>query len=298
MDLRVLPTFVAVADCGHFGRAAAIVNLSQPAVSYQISQLEESIGARLFNRDRHRVTLTVAGEALLEEARAILEAAARAEARLRAVTTGSVGRVRIGATATAALYVMPPLIAAFRARHPRYGCTFVAGAAGDLEDRVIRNELDMAVVAGSRPEGGLRARLLAPDRFVLVGAAPARRGRWRPADLQHAAWVLREEGSDARRLALRWLERRGLTPSQTMTLEGPAAVVEAAAAGLGLALVSERAARGAIAAGRLGAIAAPHLPARAFWLVDYPRRHHGAACQAMSALLISSGEDPRSRSQT
>lgn len=289
MDLRLLPTFVAVAECRHFGRAASIVNLSQPAVSHQISQLEESIGARLFNRDGRRVTLTVAGEALLEDARAILDAAARAESRLRDVTSGSVGRVRIGATATAGLYFLPGIIREYRAAHPRFDCRLRLGSAADLEDSVVRNELDMAVIAGVRPHGELRARELAKDRFVLIAPASAARGRRaRISDLKNAAWVIREEGSDARRQTLRWLQRKRLTPSCVVTVDGPSALTEAVASGLGFGLTSERAAEAAIEAGRVVKLeAGPALPARAFWLVDHPHKHHGPACQAMLATIRS-----------
>lgn len=299
MDLRLLPTFVAVAECRHFGRAASIVNLSQPAVSHQISQLEASIGARLFNRDGRRVTLTVAGEALLEEARAILDTAARAEARLRDVTSGAVGRVRIGATATAGLYLLPDIIAAYRAAHPRYDCRLWIGSAGEIEDRVVRNELDMAVVAGARPHGELRSRELANDRFVLIAPASAGRGRRaRRSNLEHARWVMREEGSDARRQTLRWFQRKRLAPSCIVTVDGPSALVEAVASGLGFALASERAAEAALAAGRVSRVdAGPALPVRAFWLADHPHKHHGPACQAMLALITSFSDRPsRSRS--
>jgi LysR family transcriptional regulator, transcriptional activator of the cysJI operon len=295
MDLRLLPTFVAVAQCRHFGRAASIVNLSQPAVSHQISQLEESLGARLFNRDGRRVTLTVAGEALLEEARAILDSASRAESRLREVTSGSVGRVRIGATETAALYYLPPILSDYRLRFPKYECRLWIGTASEVEDRVVRHELDMAVVAGSRPHGELRAVELSADPAVLIG----RRGTVKPrkvttAQLQSSDWILREEGSDARRDAIRWLEGKRLTRVRTVTVNGPSAVVEAVAAGLGLAMVSERAARHAREAGRIDVLdPGPALPARSLWLVDHPHKHHGAACQAMLAALTSSVDRPK-----
>ena len=79
MELRLLHTFVAVADLRHFARAAERCNLSQPAVSHQIRQLEEQVGARLLNRDRRRVSLTVAGDLLLDDARRILAAVDRAQ---------------------------------------------------------------------------------------------------------------------------------------------------------------------------------------------------------------------------
>ena len=92
MELRQLRTFVAVAELRHFARAASLCNLSQPAVSHQIAILEEEIGAKLLNRAARRVSLTVAGEVFLEEARRILGAVDRAHERMEEVARGAVGR--------------------------------------------------------------------------------------------------------------------------------------------------------------------------------------------------------------
>src|SRR5262244_4061285 len=107
MELRQLRTFVAVAELKHFARAASLCNLSQPAVSHQIALLEEEIGAKLLNRAARRVSLTVAGEVFLEEARRILGALDRAHERMQEVARGAVGRIRLGATPTPGLYLLP-----------------------------------------------------------------------------------------------------------------------------------------------------------------------------------------------
>src|SRR5207253_3323834 len=89
-----LRTFDAVAEFRHFARAANACNLSQPAVSHQIAQLEADVGAKLLNRAPRRVSLTVAGEVMLEEARRVLAAVDRARERMQEVTSGAVGRDR------------------------------------------------------------------------------------------------------------------------------------------------------------------------------------------------------------
>src|SRR5207237_3984687 len=89
MELRQLRTFVAVAELRHFARAASLCNLSQPAVSHQIALLEGELGATLLNRAPRRVSLTVAGEVLLEEARRILGAVDRAHERMQEVARGA-----------------------------------------------------------------------------------------------------------------------------------------------------------------------------------------------------------------
>src|SRR5262245_14167918 len=128
MELRQLRTYVAVAEQKHFARAASLCNLSQPAVSHQIALLEEEVGVRLFNRAARRVSPTVAGEAFLEEARRILGAVDRAHERMQAVARGAVGRIRIGATPTPALHLLPPLLARYRSEHPTYDVRFEIGS--------------------------------------------------------------------------------------------------------------------------------------------------------------------------
>src|SRR6476660_7752528 len=136
MELRQLRTFVAVAELRHFARAASLRNLSQPAVSHQIALLEEEVGAKLLNRATRRVSLTVAGEVFLEEARRILGAVERAHERMQEVARGAVGHIRIGATATPGLYLLPALLATYRGKHETYDLHFEIGPTHLLAERV------------------------------------------------------------------------------------------------------------------------------------------------------------------
>src|ERR671934_865602 len=165
MELRQLRTFVSVAELRHFARAASVCNLSQPAVSHQIALLEEELGARLLNRATRRVSLTVAGEVFLEEARRILGAVDRAHERMQEVARGAIGRIRLGASATPGLYLLPSLLATYRSEHESYDLRFEIAPVHAIVERVARNDLDMAIVAGSLPSGELQARSLSEDDF-------------------------------------------------------------------------------------------------------------------------------------
>src|SRR2546422_1679651 len=177
MNLAHLKTFVAVAELRHFARAASACNVSQPAVSHQIAQLEDSVGAKLLNRAPRRVSLTVAGEVLLEEARRILAAVDRARERMHGVTSGAVGRIRLGASATPGLYLMPQLLAIYRVAHPTFDLQFEIGVLDDICERVARNDLDMAIIAGVHATHQLRAKPLRRDQLIAVPAPPTRSHR-------------------------------------------------------------------------------------------------------------------------
>jgi LysR family transcriptional regulator, transcriptional activator of the cysJI operon len=295
MNLAHLKTFVAVAELRHFARAASLCNLSQPAVSHHIAQLEAAVGAKLLNRAARRVSLTVAGEVMLEEARRILAAVDRARERMHEVSTGAVGRIRLGASATPGLYLLPPLLATYRAAHPTFDLQFQIGAVDDIAGRVIRNDLDMAIIAGRPPTAELRATLLCRDELVAVRApSTVLNGRepLRRADLERPCWILREVGSATRREIDTWIHRHRLIPSHTMTFDGPDAVKRAVMAGLGIAIVSKSTVGEELTSRRLVLLKlALTLPAREFYLVDHPQKHHGAACGAMLRLLTETFAD-------
>src|SRR5919199_755876 len=176
MELRQLRTFVAVAELRHFAKAASLCNLSQPAVSHQIALLEQELGAKLLNRAARRVSLTVAGEVFLEEARRILGAVDRAHERMEEVARGAVGRIRLGATPTPGLYVLPPLLAKYRGEHQAYDLRFAIGPIHEIAERVARNDLDMAMVSrltvgddlANRRLAVLPVRATLPTREILL----------------------------------------------------------------------------------------------------------------------------------
>jgi DNA-binding transcriptional LysR family regulator len=287
MNLTHLKTFVAVAELRHFARAASACNVSQPAVSHQIAQLEETVGAKLLNRAPRRVSLTVAGEVLLEEARRILAAVDRARERMHEVSSGAVGRIRLGASATPGLYLLPALLARYRVSHPTFDLEFQIGAVDEIAERVIRNDLDMAVIAGRPPTDELRVRTLINDEFVAIGGpGTIRPARGSQPALGAQCWIMREEKSTTRREVEAWLNRHGIVPARTMTFDGPDAVKRAVTAGLGIALVSKLTVDEDLKTRRVIRLDVGRpLPTRTVHLVDHPHKHHGAACSAMLKLF-------------
>ncbi|WP_194723329.1 LysR substrate-binding domain-containing protein [Noviherbaspirillum malthae] len=119
IELRQLRYFVAVAEENHFGRAAARLHMTQPPLSQTIQALEAALGTDLFERTRRSVALTPAGEALLPEARRILQQTAALPDLARRAASGESGMLSLCFVSTADYSVLPPLLREFRERHPQ-----------------------------------------------------------------------------------------------------------------------------------------------------------------------------------
>jgi len=118
MELRHLRYFIAVAEELHFGRAAERLHIAQPPLSLQIRQLEEEIGARLFERSKRRVALTAAGEVFLREALKTMAQIEEAVSQAQRASRGEVGQLAIGFIQSAAINVLPGILQTFRDRFP------------------------------------------------------------------------------------------------------------------------------------------------------------------------------------
>ena len=222
---------------------------------------------------------------MLEEARRVLAAVDRARERMHEVASGAVGRIRLGATATPGLYLLPAVLTEYRAANPTFDLQFQIASLDEIADRVIRNELDMAVIAGRPPTSELRAKTLIRDELVAIGAPgrPSQRIRRALAD---QCWILREEKSAPRRELDAWLHRHRITPARSMVFDGPDAVKRAVMAGLGISIVSKLTVEDELASGRLIQVdIGLTLPQRDVCLIDHPQKHHGAACSAMLRLF-------------
>ena len=147
-ELRQLRYFVAIAEEGSLTRAAARLHIAQQSLSQQVRTLEAQLGATLFERSSRGVTLTDVGAVLLREARPVLARAERAAEAVRRAARGEQGELRVGFLSTVANYFMPPVVRAFRERHP--------GVTLHTEDLPIA-----ALVAGVR-DGTLDAGLSRP----------------------------------------------------------------------------------------------------------------------------------------
>jgi len=177
MELRHLEVFVAVAEELSFTRASARLHLVQSGVSSAIKALERDLGAVLFDRDRHRVMLTDAGQVLLPEARATLAAAQAARDAVSQAQGGLRGTVTVGTMLSTGPLDLPGLLGRFHQTHPGVTVKLRMSASGSagLAREVLDGSLDLAVVSLPGPApAGLSLRRTARGRLAASPATSSR----------------------------------------------------------------------------------------------------------------------------
>jgi DNA-binding transcriptional LysR family regulator len=168
VELRQLRSFVVLAEELHFRRAADRLHIAQPSLSQQLKRLEDGLGVRLVERDRRRVALTPAGEALLPEARAVLAAADHAAAVARATAAGERGRLRLNLTRSLTGGLAGEIVEAFRARLPGVTLELDVGTS-TLNAIALREDvIDVAFVRPPLVDDGLEVLDLGREPMVCV----------------------------------------------------------------------------------------------------------------------------------
>ena len=168
--LKQLRYLAALADEGHFGRAAQSVNVSQPALSVQIRELEAALGTQLVERGGREVVMTPAGREIVRRARRILEEVREIEQVAR-WDRGLGGRLRIGVIPTVAPYLLPRALPLLRARDLSLDLGVREAQTERLVEEVRQGALDAAVIALAPGTTDLATRPLFEDRFLLAGSA-------------------------------------------------------------------------------------------------------------------------------
>lgn len=146
MELRQLKYFISVAEELHFGRAAESLHLSQPALSKQIQALEDSIDIQLFERSKHWVRLTPAGQKFLETARRILREVEEGIKVTRQVAEGQSGRVRVGFTEATLFSLAPTILRTYREQYPQVDLTITSGGTEDQVEALRTHQIDVGFV--------------------------------------------------------------------------------------------------------------------------------------------------------
>jgi DNA-binding transcriptional LysR family regulator len=239
LNLDQLSTFVEVIERGSFSAAADRLDLTQPAVSLQVRQLEKRLGVRLIERVGRRARPTAAGTELLAHARLIAGAVTAAEESLAPYASGTLGRVRIGTGATACIHFLPSVLRDLRKRFPALEITISTGNATDVLRRLEDNTLDLGLVTLPASGRMFDVTQLLEDEFVVL-SSPDGPTLPRTVTAQHLIRlpiVLYEPGALTRRLVDDWFAAQGLAIRPTMELGSVEAMKELVRAGLGIGII-------------------------------------------------------------
>ena len=274
MELRHLRYFVAVAEELHITRASERLGIQQPPLSQQIRALESELGVALFLRVPRGVVLTAAGEVFLEEARTVLEGAARGALRARLAARGQRGRLVVGITTSATLHpVVPRILGEYSRQHPAVALDVREANAADLTEALGRGDLHAAFLRAvvARPTGIAFAELLREPLLVVLpeGHRLAPAGRCRKAvglgDLAAERFILvrRPAAPGIYAGVLSACRDAGFEPDVAAEVGRMLTAINLVAAGVGISLVP-----GSMRSIRLGGVC--YVPLRAPAGLDAP----------------------------
>ncbi|MBI2299362.1 MAG: LysR family transcriptional regulator [Armatimonadetes bacterium] len=260
-----LRTFVTVARCGSLSAAARELFISQPAVTQQVHKLEAEYRCQLFLRHERGVKLTPAGEVLREHALRVVELEEQAGEALAALQQSLRGTLRLGATFTLGEYLLPPILARFKAAHPDVELLLEIENAAKVVEHVAGGAYGCGVIEGPHHNPFVRSEKLADDELVVICGPShpfAGRAELGVDDLRTATWVLREPGSGTRTVFEDGLAAAGIDPeslSVLMRVGSTQAVKGVVREGLALTAVSPWTVREELESGALVRLAVPAL---------------------------------------
>ncbi len=241
---RRLQVFHAVARQLSFTKAAEALFMTQPAVTFQIKQLEEHFSTRLFDRGHGRIALTPAGDIVLDYAERILGLSAELDTRLKEMTGEVAGALLIGASMTIAEFLLPQVLGEFRARHPKVLPRLIVANSETVESRVAEYTLDLGFIEAPSHLPALVSDFCANDELQVLcapGHPLAQLISVTPRQLLKHSFISREPGSGTREVTDNYLQAAGIRPDSldtVMELGSPEAIKGLVSTGLGFAIMS------------------------------------------------------------
>jgi molybdate transport repressor ModE-like protein len=239
LNLDQLRAFIEVIERGSITAAAKELNLTQPAVTHQIQELERRFDVALVERIGKKTYLTEAGEKLIEHARQLLEEDARTRLAMRRFGDGWLERVRVGTSATVLMYALPPILRQLKTEHPQLEINLKAGLTSATLQSLQANALDLGLCALPIDDPAFEIIPLFDDELVAIlpdnlGPAPK---KVTPAYIAGCPLILGNESSALRRTIDEWLTLAGPAPKPVMEFDNVEAIKSLVAVGLGASIV-------------------------------------------------------------
>lgn len=218
--------------------------MTQPAVTFQIKQLEEHFNTRLFDRGHGHIALTPAGTVVLGYAERILGLSAELDTRVKELTGEVAGVLLIGASMTIAEFLLPQVLGEFRSLHPKVQPRLVVANSETVENRVAEHTLDIGFIEAPSHVPALVSDVCAEDELQVLCAPShplARHKSITPKQLVAHGFISREPGSGTREVTDHFFQKAGIRPDtldMVMELGSPEAIKGLVSTGLGFAIMS------------------------------------------------------------
>lgn len=241
---RRLQVFHAVAKQLSFTKAAEVLFMTQPAVTFQIKQLEEHFNTRLFDRGHGRISLTPAGELVLSYAEKILGLASEMDIRLGEMNGEVGGSLLVGASTTIAEFLLPRILGEFKSKYPNVRPRLIVANSETIETRVAEHTLDIGFIESPSHQPNLQTEVCCEDELQVICSPRfplARLKEIPPSHLADHPFVSREPGSGTREFTEVYLQKHGVDTDQwlpVMELGSPIALFEVVETGLGYTIAS------------------------------------------------------------
>lgn len=262
---RRLQVFHAVAKQLSFTKAAEVLFMTQPAVTFQIKQLEEHFNTRLFDRGHGKISLTPAGDLVMAYAERILGLSTEMDTRLAEMTGEVSGSLLVGASTTIAEFLIPSILGEFKSAFPNVRPRLIVANSETIEIRVAEHTLDIGLIESPSHLPNLQTQECCEDELRVVCSPKfplAKLKEVAPKQLLDHPYVSRESGSGTREYAEDYLRAHGVNPEElsvVMELGSPIALAGVVETGLGYTIASRAA---VVKAQRLGDLVAIPLKPR------------------------------------
>ena len=276
LNFHQLYIFFAVASHRSFSRAAESLNITQPAVSIQVQELEKFLGAALFHRRTRGLRITEVGETVFAYAQQIFSLSGKLLETLEEIHNLQTGRLALGASTTPGEYLLPQAVGRFRQIYPGISVELSIANTRTITQRILNQELDLGMV-GRHPTAGqdeLGIIDYMEDEIVLVAAPThplAQEDAVTAAQVAETGLILRESGSATRNTAEEAFNELGLSPNAALSLGSNEALKQAAMAGGGIAVISRMGVTAEVRAGMLVILSVTDWDCRRPLTLIYPK---------------------------
>jgi len=293
LTLRQLQVFEAVARCLSHTLAAKELYLSQPAVSMQLKQLEQSVGLPLFEQVGKQIYLTDAGREMLQYSRIISEQLHEMEAVFGEMKGLERGHLDISVVSTAN-YFMPQLLAKFCQLHPKIQVSLHVANRDAVLQQLAENRTDLAIM-GQPPEGvEMLAQSFMKNPLVVIappGHPLCKLKRVKLEQLEQESFLLREQGSGTRSAMERFFSEHGVQFHAGMEMGTNEAIKQAVQAGMGLGIISMHSAELELETARLAVLKVEYFPIVRHWYIAHRKaKRLSNAAHSFKQFLLTEAE--------